>query len=75
MSIMFKVMSILPETTMFLVEDVTEIAKLLKIFKPCVTDIYLYDTVVQLHVPAQKSLQIIAEDTEKYKWVGDENDR
>lgn len=73
---MFKVMSILPETSMFLVEDITEIAQLLQTFKPNRADIFLTGNVVQLHMAAEKTIQIIAEDTDKYKWTRREtNDR
>lgn len=72
---MFKILSILPNTTMFAVENKNEIIELLETFKPDCANIYLDGNAVQLHIPAKKSIQIIAEDTEKFKWKGgDEHD-
>ena len=71
---MFKVVSILSKATTFLVGNEIEIVELLKTFKPNRVDIFLDGNIMQVFVPAEKSLQIIAENTEKYKWAGDEND-
>lgn len=73
---MFKVLSILPETTTFLVENTSEAVSLIEIFKPNRADLFLIGNVVQLYMAAEKTIQIIAEDTDKYKWTRREtNDR
>lgn len=69
---MYKVISILPETTMFLVENETEILELLNNFNPNQADIFLSGNTVQLHIKGEKSIQIIAENTDKYRWAREE---